>query len=337
MLVSTEIVAERDRLEYWSEIVANTFCEADFERSGGRDGFYGSIEVHDRGFIRAGCIQAAAQSVLRTRARISQSTHEMFFLILQLRGRGCHRQDGRTGCLEPGDFLLVDTTRPYDLLFTEAFSQLVLSLPHGRVVNCLPDVHRLTACPVKGRTGTGRIASVFIRQLLSQLPSVEAGSLPRLQASLLDLTTAALGEQRDMAVSRPTSRNVLTQRVLQFIEDHLGEPELTCSTVAARHRISERYLRILFAALTVSPSDWIWSRRLERARQDLVDPRKSGASVTTICFTWGFKDVAHFSRAFKARFGCTPSEARTQRITSPPDVPATSGAVSGLFRPKQEH
>jgi AraC-like DNA-binding protein len=337
MLVSTELVAERDKLEYWSQVVAEAFCGADFDWPTGGEGFYGSIEVQTRGPSRIGQIKAAAQSVLRTPARISQSTCEFFYLILQLRGSGVHTQVGRAGCLEPGDFLLIDTTRPYELSFTDAFTQLVLILPREGVTSRLPDVHKLTACTVKGHTGTGAIASVFIQQLLSHVSSVEAGSLPRLQASLLDLTTTALGEQRSAAVCGSASRNVLTQRVLQFIEDHLGDPELSCSSVAARHRISERYLRLLFSELTVSPSDWIWSRRLERARQDLTDPLKAARPVTTICFTWGFKDVAHFSRAFKARFGCTPSEARLVADSQQSSPQLNSAAVISPFRSRQEH
>jgi AraC-like DNA-binding protein len=337
MLVSTERVAEHDRLEYWSQVVAATFCGADFDRSAGGEGFYGSIEVHDRGPTRIGRIKSVAQSVLRTPARVSQSTCELFYLILQLRGSGVHTQSGRAGCLEPGDFLLIDTARPYELSFKDAFTQLVLVLPREDVANRLPDVHKFTACTVKGHTGTGAIASMFVQQLLSQMSSVEAGSLSRLQASLLDLTTTALGEQRKATVCGSASRNVLTQRVLQFIEDRLGDPDLTCSSIAARHRISERYLRLLFRELTVSPSDWIWSRRLDRARQDLIDPLKSTSPVTTICFTWGFKDVAHFSRAFKARFGCTPSEARAVADSRQVSPQINSAAVSSPFRPRQAH
>jgi AraC-like DNA-binding protein len=137
-----------------------------------------------------------------------------------------------------------------------------------------------------------------------------------MQTSLVALLAAALAEQRPADVSPSASKSALTQRVLQFIEHHLGDPELTCGAIAARHRISERYLRMLFDDSGESPSDLIWRRRLERARQDLANPAKSDLPITTICFTWGFKDAAHFSRAFKARFGCTPGEARS-RATQP--------------------
>ena len=54
----------------------------------------------------------------------------------------------------------------------------------------------------------------------------------------------------------------------------------------------------------------IWSRRLELAAADLVDPRHQSQTVSQIAFGAGFEDAAHFSRAFKVRFGHTPRDWR---------------------------
>ncbi|KRE35002.1 helix-turn-helix domain-containing protein [Paenibacillus sp. Soil724D2] len=53
-----------------------------------------------------------------------------------------------------------------------------------------------------------------------------------------------------------------------------------------------------------SPSLWIRQKRLEKARELLTH---SAMSVTDVCFTTGFENVAHFSRVFKEHFGYTPS------------------------------
>jgi AraC-like DNA-binding protein len=310
MRLSTDTVTERNRLDYWREIVCDTFVELEC-RAAGEGGFYGSIESRELKDIRFTRVSSMAQHVVRTPARIARSDLEYFFLSLQLRGRGCHKQDGRVAHLAPGDFVIYDTTRPYELLFGDPFSQLVLSLPREVVKSRLADAERLTACTVQGHRGSGRLASVFIRQLAAQIESIDGSSLLRLHASVVDLVATALAEQRrqiDPAVSR--SRNVLTQQVLQYIEDHLRDPALTCEAIAARHRISQRYLRVLFQELGTCASAWMWRRRLERARQDLVDARQRHLSITTIGFSWGFKDAAHFSRAFKQQFGCTPTAAR---------------------------
>lgn len=311
MLVSTDGIARSDRLEYWGEVICGNFCEADFDRPVCREDFHGSVDLTNCGSLRFGRIQASAQHVLRTPRRIARSNRALFFLIVQLQGHGYHRQAERVGHLAPGDFLLVDATRPFDLIFTDAFSQLSWCLPHDMVMGRLPDAPQLTARAVSGRAGTGRVASVFVRQLALQAQSIAAASFAPLEATLLELVAAALSEQRDCASPASERKILLTQRVLQYIETHLGNPDLSCSTVAERHGISERYLLNLFKELATRPSEWIWRRRLERAREDLVTPSRRGLSITTICYRWGFKDTAHFSHAFKAQFGCTPSEART--------------------------
>jgi AraC-like DNA-binding protein len=310
LLLTTDSVAERSRLDYWREIVCDTFVELECQAAMPA-GFFGSIRSRALGNIVFTRVSSTAQHVARTPARISRSDFEYFFLSLQLQGRGCHKQDGRVAHLQPGDFAIYDTTRPYELLFGDPFSQLVLSIPREVVRSRLADAERLTACTVQGQSGSGRLASVFIRQLASQIESLDRASLPRLHASVVDLIATALAEQRrevNPALSR--SANVLTQQVLQFIEDHLRDPDLTCEAIAVRHRVSPGYLRRLFRELGTCASDWIWRRRLERARQDLLDPRQRHLSITTVGFNWGFKDAAHFSRQFKQQFGATPSELR---------------------------
>ena len=55
-----------------------------------------------------------------------------------------------------------------------------------------------------------------------------------------------------------------------------------------------------------SPIKWIINRRLEAAR-DLMN---SGAgSVTDICYRVGFKNLSHFSKVFKAKYGVAPTSA----------------------------
>lgn len=311
MRLSTDTVAERSKLDYWREIVCDTFVELQC-RAGESRSFYGTIESQPLSDIRFTRVTSTSQHVTRTSARIARSSFDFFILSLQLQGRGCHKQDGRVAHLQPGDLVIYDTTRPYELVFGDAFSQLVLNLPRERLKSRLTDAERLTACTVQGRSGSGRLASVFIRQLASQIHSLDAASLPRLHATALDLIATAVGEQRrDVPPALSRSRNVLVQQILQFIEERLRDPDLSCAAIAAKHRISERYLRVLFHELGSSASERIWCRRLERAHQDLLDARLRHLSIASIGFNWGFKDAAHFSRAFRHRFGCTPSEART--------------------------
>ncbi|KRE23331.1 hypothetical protein ASG80_06305 [Agromyces sp. Soil535] len=55
---------------------------------------------------------------------------------------------------------------------------------------------------------------------------------------------------------------------------------------------------------------WIRARRLDRAREDLIDPAFSGFSVGEIGARWGLSDPAHFCKLFALAFGRSPTEYR---------------------------
>jgi AraC-like DNA-binding protein len=107
------------------------------------------------------------------------------------------------------------------------------------------------------------------------------------------------------------SQILIRQRIRAFIDRQLANPDLSCELIAAHHGICERYLRKLFEGSSQSVSELIWKRRLDQARRDLVDPLLSHIGIQSIAYEVGFKNPAHFSRAFKARFGVTPREYRS--------------------------
>ncbi|MDB5442464.1 MAG: transcriptional regulator, AraC family, partial [Phenylobacterium sp.] len=78
--------------------------------------------------------------------------------------------------------------------------------------------------------------------------------------------------------------------------------------------ISPRSLQKLFASANQSFSTYVRSRRLERCRLDLSSPICASLSISEICFRWGFNGSAHFSRAFKERYGVSPREYRKTHL-----------------------
>jgi AraC-like DNA-binding protein len=97
---------------------------------------------------------------------------------------------------------------------------------------------------------------------------------------------------------------------MKFILDNLEDSELDLARIAAAHRISVRYLHLLFQPLGRTVSSWIREQRLMRCRDALVSRKSKDLQVTEIAYQWGFSDPAHFSRVFRKRFGESPSSAR---------------------------
>ncbi len=307
--LTTDALAEKDRLPYWRDVVCATFVELECDGTGADD-FFGSMANSAIGDIQISAVRSTSQIVSRTRSKIAASDHDYFLLSLQTQGNGILEQSGRAALLGPGDFALYDTTRPYDLRFDGPFSQLVLRLPREIVAGRLAEAERCTALRIAGNLGTGRLASMFIRQLHAEIDDIDPISVARLHASTVDLMATALAEQGGVGGTSTESHVLLRRRVSAFIDDHLGDPHLTCELIASAHRISERYLRKIFETSSQSVSELIWARRLDQAKRDLADPLHRHVAVTAIGYDVGYKDSAHFSRSFKAKFGLTPREYR---------------------------
>ena len=58
-----------------------------------------------------------------------------------------------------------------------------------------------------------------------------------------------------------------------------------------------------------TPFGWLRQRRLPRGRQMVLD---EGVGVAAAAAQLGFCSAAHFSTAFRARFGQTPSQMKAQ-------------------------
>ena len=74
--------------------------------------------------------------------------------------------------------------------------------------------------------------------------------------------------------------------------------------------MAPRTLDRLFEHEPLTVTGYIRSCRLEAVRRDLSNPLLAYRSIATIAARWCFVDQAHFTRAFRAHFGTTPSAVR---------------------------
>lgn len=314
-LLSTEAVPAKDRAAYWIDLICDVFVELDC--SDVAPNFHGKIVDAPLGQMQVSEVTSNRQWVTRSSRQLSRSTDDCFLISLQLAGSGVVRQDDRVAVIEPGDFALYDSTRSYSLNFQQDFRQLVLKAPRNLLTERLDFPERCTATKIVGSTGMGRVASEFMRAVARELPTLLPHEVERMSHTLIDVLAAAFGHSLvEQPLSTTTRCAAQLVRIKMFIEDHLRDPELSPERIAAAHGISVRYLSKLFESTQSPVARWLWERRLERIAQDLRDPDLAAHSVSDIAFSWGFNNMSHFSRAFKARFGTSPRACRTRR--SPP-------------------
>jgi AraC-like DNA-binding protein len=141
----------------------------------------------------------------------------------------------------------------------------------------------------------------------------ESPELCRLVATHIhDLIALSIGARRDTAVIAQ-HRGVRAARLRAMKNDitvNLGSCELTVTTLAARHRVSPRYVQKLFESEGTTFSEFVLDQRLQRAYRLLTDPDLAGRPISSIAFDVGFGDLSYFNRTFRRRYNSTPSETR---------------------------
>ena len=298
-VVAADDVPAASRREYWLHRVDETIGPLDLRTSG--------LDARDRlrfgeiGALRVAELSAGGPGVARLAA--IPPGPELCKIDLLVRGTGVVEQDGRQARLRPGDLAFVDLSRPVRWAMAP-MTLVAVVFPRALLPLAADDTAQLTGMRIAGDRGPAGLAASLVRRLAADLD--EYGTGTRLGAAVLDLLAAGLAARLDRDVPADTRRRALLLRVQVFIEQRLGDPDLSPSTIAAAHHISLRYLYALFADEDASVAGWIRRRRLERCRRDLLDPALRDWPVSTIAAQWGLGSAAHFSRAFRAVYGVTP-------------------------------
>jgi AraC-like DNA-binding protein len=136
-------------------------------------------------------------------------------------------------------------------------------------------------------------------------------------------------------VTLSSPRAIALLRVKSAVERRLGDPELKPAAVAAEAGISVRYANDLLSQEGSSVERFILHRRLERCRQALEDTAQDHRLIGEIAFAWGFSDLSHFGRRFRATYGMTPGDYRRHaRETAGPEGANASLAETRVSTPK---
>jgi AraC-like DNA-binding protein len=229
---------------------------------------------------------------------------------LMVRGDGCLEQDGREAWLSPGDWVLKDTTRPYDMKFGAPFTKWVFQLPRAALRQRLGTPEAMTAMRVSGATPVGRLARDYLTGFAALPAQTPRGVQERLAGQALDLIALALTQHAPAQAHQGAHRTLLGVRMRSFIEQHLHQADLNGTLIAAAFRMSARSVREVFASHGSTPGRYILARRLERARLLLADPDNHWRGISEIGYAAGFADASHFSRSFRSAFGHSPREVR---------------------------
>ena len=272
--------------------------------------FRGRVRAHRIGALELADVSFSSCRVVRDH-RDEDYLGDHYYLVLQAKGSACMRQLGSSALLRPGDCTLIDSRYPSvfeyrsELSPSPALRQYSFHLPSA-LFEALGNNERLpVARVIRGNRGVGRVLSNTLTSVLRNAPALRDVQLTE---AVFQLLTAAIATDPRREAD-PRLSAVSESDIRSYIAANVHRPTLTPQALAGHFAISARQLYRLMAPTGYTPAALIWRIRLEHARE-LLRQNDLRASVIEIALSCGFKDPAHFSRAYHKAFGHPPTASR---------------------------
>jgi len=311
---STDNIAPPHRIPVWRETVFQTEFNVDIEPISEAP-FRAQATVRSLPGLRVLSGRSTPASYKRNTRRVVRDEVVLTF------GNEAHvaaRFNGREATIQPGDAFLLpcgdcaDIHAPHDGQFVS------VRLPRAALAGNVINLHDAYCHRSPGDTPALALLKAYLALLDDEMAALaEPGLQHAAVTHVYDLLAKTLGATRDAAMLAD-ARGVRAARLKMIKDDitrHLTEARLSVHTVAARHKISPRYVQRLFDEIGSTFTEYVMEQRLERAHRLLTDPQLCDRTLTAIAFAAGFNDLSHFQRRFRQRYGAPPSELRAAART----------------------
>jgi AraC family transcriptional regulator, positive regulator of tynA and feaB len=307
-IFSTDEVHPRDRFDFWHSVACRTIVAHDSSPSC-RTAF--RAQVRSGALAEIGLVELDSDGFQFSRGGRHPDSDDLL-ICRQLAGVMTLEQCGREILLNPGCFMLLDPRVPYTGTHSSSTSLLVLKVPRHLLESRLgraPQVMSVSVSPVRGEAALTSSLLAMIPDLAEGLEKGTPEEMVREQ--MLDLVALSVGKAMGKDQARVSSaRAVVLMKVRSAVEARLADPSLDGRSVAQAAGVSLRYANAALADEGTSIGRLIQTRRLLRCRRALEDVSQAHRTLSEIAYGWGFSDMTHFGRKFKAAFGLLPSEYR---------------------------
>jgi len=308
MLAQTRI---RDDLDAWNSALGSTCGNFRARVNPRLPVFIGDLDHQKVDHLEVATIRTNAGQIAHRRNNGDSQDDRYCFLVMQRSGRMQMLHQGNLVFeVRPGEMMLMDSVAPCDMVISGLLDHASIHLERSEVQRHLPPGQRLF-----GKIPSGAVSGQILHGVVKQLLGCHQNLLQTEGQTMHDVIVQLLAQALQCgasanAICADLGSGHLRHAAQQLIEQQLDDPLLSPPTLARQLGISLRQLYRLFDEHG-GVSRHIQQRRLARSAEDLSSPHHGHESITQIAYRCGFTDSAHFSRAFKKRFSCTPSEYRT--------------------------
>lgn len=213
--------------------------------------------------------------------------------------------------IDPGSAVLVSQAREMRIILHEAAANWAVRMPHRSLARMLVGLGSAPVLALPKETPMMGLLRCYQRILESEPLTHPAEQemmsrhLQEIIAGTVKHSGAFIHEAEDNTLAAIRLRAIKAD-----IDAYLGNVNLDLEFIAARQKVTPRYIRKLFEREGTSFSDYLRRARLSRVYSMLIDPRNNDRTINSIAHECGFPEASTMNRAFREEYQMTPSDVR---------------------------
>ncbi|WP_158818593.1 AraC family transcriptional regulator [Methylocapsa sp. S129] len=309
---STDAFPERERFDAWRELIGRNLQRSETERLSDLP-FSAKATVRSLPGLRIHKETRTPLRVARTREFLADG-HDSLVLALST-AAGHASWPGGEVAFGPGEPVILASRELSVCAHLLPSDGVYLCAPRAALRPLLRDVDAVPMGRLRENTAALSLLKHYVEALQDDGQLTATPELQHLAVRHIhDLLALTLGATRDATQIAQGGglRAARLSAIKAYILGSLPRGDLTVAAVARRHRVSPRYVQLLFESEGTTFSDFVRRRRLACAHRMLSDVRCADLSIGQIAYEAGFGDLSHFNHAFRKLYGLSPSQARAE-------------------------
>ena len=301
---STDTVRPRERFAYWQEVLCRLVFNLTVEAPSGH--FAARTIARSAGPLRIALSESTGYRLFRSRRDVESAADDSYAIYLPLRSHSVIKHDGQVFTFQPNDIAIYGLQQPFSHTFADGGRRVTAVIPREMIDRCAPWMRKTALHRLAANAPYVDLARRHIIEL-AEKPSMSESATTLLSENLCNLLALASAIEIAPARMQP---ELQIEAMLAFCRKELHNADLTPQRVADHLGISIRTLHLRFKRIGQSFGRWLLEERLKACAAALRDPNQRDVNISETAYRWGFNDLSHFNKSFRARFDRTPAEWR---------------------------
>jgi AraC-like DNA-binding protein len=299
------------RYEHWREEICRSSCNLYIGPTPGND--FVDVRTEITGVGPVTLITSHGHSADFDRSpELARDGSDDLVLVCGVEGQLSFHSRCETEVLGPSDMLVGELTDPLRAILGRSRSFSTFIIDRKTLLNASPAAEALISHRAHASDALKSMVERYAALAAEAAPHAGPHGRLAMGQHLVDLIALALGSVRDEA-EQARQRGYAQARLALMKADALAEltrEDLSIAVLARRYGLSVRQAQRLFEQEGTTFTEFVLERRFLLAQKLLADPANNARKISDIAYAAGFADISYFNRAFRRRFGGTPSDVR---------------------------